>query len=69
MPDILRINVRIYRTINFDLAFDLRGQIEGQRMEIGYRPQFTSARVPKWFQTMASLPGQLAKRHVLWPSI
>ena len=49
-----------YTTMTFDLAFDLRGPIQGQRRGTGYHPDIE----PKWFQTMASLPGQLSQQ---WP--
>ena len=40
----------------FDLVFDLQGQIQGQGRGTGYRPEIMSAGVPKWSQTIDSLP-------------
>ena len=51
----------VYITMTFDLALDLQGQIQGQRRGNGYRSDITSARVPRWSQTIASgLPGHRA---------
>ena len=45
--------------ITFDLAFDLYRKTQGKGGSTGYRPEFTSARIPKRFQTIASLPVQI----------
>ena len=50
-----------YTIMIFELILDLQGQIQGQRNGKGYLPEITSARVPRWSQTVASLPGQLAQ--------
>ena len=48
-------------THSFGLAFDLQGQIQGQRPGCMISSQMTSARLLKWFQATASLPGQLTQ--------
>ena len=45
--------------MTFDLAFELHGQIQGQRTGYGYRPEITPAPVTKWSQTIASQTAQL----------
>ena len=37
-----------------------QGQIQVKRRGTGYRPEITFAAVPKWCQTIANLPEQLA---------
>ena len=50
----------------FGLAFDL----QAQSLFIGYRPEITSARVPKRSQTIGRLPKQLTQQWpVFWPSM
>ena len=41
-----------------DLGFDIQGQTQGQFTGTGHRLGIMSARVPEWYQTMNSLPGQ-----------
>ena len=47
-----------YTTMISDLGFEIQDQTQCQFTGTGYRLGITSARVPAWFQTMASLPGQ-----------
>ena len=47
-----------YTTMISDLGFDIQGQTQGQFTGTGYRLGITSAHVPEWSHTMASLPGQ-----------
>ena len=47
--------------MTFDLAFDLPGQISGQTTEYRSGLEIAPVGVPKWSQTIGSLPGQLTQ--------
>ena len=58
-----------YMIKNFDLAFDSQTKFKVKRRGTGCRPEITSASVPKWYQTIASLPEQLTRSRLLtWHS-
>ena len=47
--------------MTFDLAFEVEVKPKVKGRGTTYRPEITSARVPKWLQATASLSGQLTQ--------